>query len=766
MSTEPPNTTTNMLSVSSKKTERIVWTPYLREYISNGYAEHPDLYTDDFRVLDELRNDCIYMETNQKALNRLIKYYAQLVFISAKFPIDVGIEFPWYLTFGEGQKPVSHRNMNYEKACVLYSIGAVYSQLGNAENRSTTEGIKRACNYFQHAAGCFQLLLDTIVPEMRIPPTIDMSPYALQTLINLMLAQAQECVWQKAAMDQLRDGTIARLAIKIAEYYDAACELASNSSISNVYPKCWLTHMQIKALHFNAAAQFRKSCECISQDKYGEEVARLQIASEFVKRAFDLRQNKAAAAAPSVMNDLRSLQQIISTNLARAEKDNDVIYLESIPLPSALPAILKTQMVKAQAPTEIADPVSLMHDKDLPHPVIGLPLFQKLVPFAVHQAASVYVDRKERLIKEDIIHKLDELNSVYHSSIESLHLPALLATTETSTGLPESIMQQAAEVRSGGGSQALYDMWEQVQKASSKNADILEDAFNALDEEHEADEALRSRYTTEWQRPESHILTQQLAAQGQKHRQTLTSAQKADLIVRNKLDTWANIIDVLCLTREELENSIPSSEGNSPSDSLMRIKKLVQDMNQHIRVRKDLVDQARKASNADDISPALLKKAAELTAKSPIIKIEAAQFEDLFVDELRKYDKFIMTVDQEDEQQSTILRQLNDAYHQYKARMNDQSSGAKREKALQNLNQAYFKYKEIKTNLTEGLKFYRDHAKGLNTFCDTCRDYCYRRQSESEQIMRKLSLGLDNLSLQDHEQQQQHQQQQKSWSRW
>ncbi|KAL9555893.1 hypothetical protein PS6_002611 [Mucor atramentarius] len=749
MSTEPPNTTTNMLSVSSKKTERIVWTPYLREYISNGYAEHPDLYTDDFRVLDELRNDCIYMETNQKALNRLIKYYAQLVFISAKFPIDVGIEFPWYLTFGEGQKP-----------------GAVYSQLGNAENRSTTEGIKRACNYFQHAAGCFQLLLDTIVPEMRIAPTIDMSPYALQTLINLMLAQAQECVWQKAAMDQLRDGTIARLALKIAEYYDAACELASNSSISNVYPKCWLTHMQIKALHFNAAAQFRKSCECISQDKYGEEVARLQIASEFVKRAFDLRQNK-AAAAPSVMNDLRSLQQIISTNLARAEKDNDVIYLESIPLPSALPAILKTQMVKAQAPTEIADPVSLMHDKDLPHPVIGLPLFQKLVPFAVHQAASVYVDRKERLIKEDIIHKLDELNSVYHSSIESLHLPALLATTETSTGLPESIMQQAAEVRSGGGSQALYDMWEQVQKASSKNADILEDAFNALDEEHEADEALRSRYTTEWQRPESHILTQQLAAQGQKHRQTLTSAQKADLIVRNKLDTWANIIDVLCLTREELENSIPSNEGNSPSDSLMRIKKLVQDMNQHMRVRKDLVDQARKASNADDISPALLKKAAELTAKSPIIKIEAAQFEDLFVDELRKYDKFIMTVDQEDEQQSTILRQLNDAYHQYKARMNDQSSGAKREKALQNLNQAYFKYKEIKTNLTEGLKFYRDHAKGLNTFCDTCRDYCYRRQSESEQIIRKLSLGLDNLSLQDHEQQQQHQQQQqKNWSRW
>ncbi|KAI7906676.1 BRO1 domain-containing protein [Cokeromyces recurvatus] len=81
--------TTNMLACKPKKTERITWTPYLREYISNGYAEHPDLYTDDFRLLDELRNDCIYIEANEKSLNRLIKYYAQLVFISTKFPIDV-----------------------------------------------------------------------------------------------------------------------------------------------------------------------------------------------------------------------------------------------------------------------------------------------------------------------------------------------------------------------------------------------------------------------------------------------------------------------------------------------------------------------------------------------------------------------------------------------------------------------------------------------------------------------------------------------------
>lgn len=267
---------------------------------------------------------------------------------------------------------------------------------------------------------------------MRVSPTADMSPYALQTLINLMLAQAQECVWQKAAMDGLRDGTIARLSLKISEFYDAACEFATNSSIQNIYPKVWIAHMQIKALHFNAAAQFRKSCECISQDKYGEEVSRLQVASDYVRRAFEIirltgygssgnssNSRTSGGGSVAVVNDLKSLQQILATNLARAEKDNDVIYLELVPLPSALPAILKTQMVKAIAPPEVSDPVSLMLNNEvrgdsLPHPVIGLPLFQKLVPFAVHQAASVYVDRKERVIKEDIINKLEELTGVYH----------------------------------------------------------------------------------------------------------------------------------------------------------------------------------------------------------------------------------------------------------------------------------------------------------------------------------------------------------------
>jgi programmed cell death 6-interacting protein len=42
-----------------------------------------------------------------------------------------------------------------------------------------------------------------IIPEMRITPPLDMSSETLNVLINTMLAQAQECFWQKAVHGEL-----------------------------------------------------------------------------------------------------------------------------------------------------------------------------------------------------------------------------------------------------------------------------------------------------------------------------------------------------------------------------------------------------------------------------------------------------------------------------------------------------------------------------------------------------------------------------------
>lgn len=204
------------------------------------------------------------------------------------------------------------------------------------------------------------------------------------------------------------------------------------------------------------------------------------------------------------------------------------------------------------------------------------------------------------------------------------------------------------------------------------------------------------------------MFTAEIVSQGQQHRNTLMSAQKADQIVYRKLDTWAKIIDILALPEQELEQSVPGSESSESAshgrEAVEQLRRLMDEMDEHLVMRRQIIDKAKRISNADDISPALLKKAAQLTAKSPVIKIDPAQFEELFAEELRKYDDLLMQIDQQDERQGQILRELAQVHQEYCTARENESATAKRERALQNLSQAYQKFVEIRNNLQEGLK--------------------------------------------------------------
>jgi programmed cell death 6-interacting protein len=138
-----------------------------------------------------------------------------------------------------------------------------------------------------------------------------------------MLAQAQECFWQKAVLDQMKDGLIARLANQVSEFYDQALTAGMNST--NVSGD-WITHVNAKKLHFYAASQYRKSMDAVAgvgRSDYGEEVARLHEALRTVNKALE-RKN---FLGRGVREDLLGLQAILQRDSDRAEKDNDLIYL-------------------------------------------------------------------------------------------------------------------------------------------------------------------------------------------------------------------------------------------------------------------------------------------------------------------------------------------------------------------------------------------------------------------------------------------------------
>lgn len=206
---------------------------------------------------------------------------------------------------------------------VLFNLAVLYSQLALASNRSSTEGLKTAANYFSQAAGVLKHVKDAILPELRMAtPPEDMDESSLESLMQLQLAQSQECFWQKAVVDGYKDASISKVAARVSDLYNLAGEAAMKSEAIS---SAWIHHMSAKHHHFAAAAQYRAACDCLEKRKYGEEVARLTDAVTCVNEG--LKESRGGYLGKAVLDDLNGLKKRVEEDLKRAEKDNDVIYL-------------------------------------------------------------------------------------------------------------------------------------------------------------------------------------------------------------------------------------------------------------------------------------------------------------------------------------------------------------------------------------------------------------------------------------------------------
>lgn len=165
--------------------------------------------------------------------------------------------------------------------------------------------------------------------------------------------------------------------------------------------------MNFKRWHFAAASQYRKSCDDLGSNRYGDELGRLKIAELNIKRASDVSKK---GVSPHIISDLESLRKVIQTNVTRASKDNDLIYLEPVTSASNLPPIPGADMVKVMLPPQIANPIPLLRLE--PAPALGNPLFRELVPYGVHIAISIYDDRKDEHVRERISERLNELDVI------------------------------------------------------------------------------------------------------------------------------------------------------------------------------------------------------------------------------------------------------------------------------------------------------------------------------------------------------------------
>ncbi|RAH74625.1 putative pH signal transduction protein PalA [Aspergillus aculeatinus CBS 121060] len=750
----------NILQIPFRRSHPVSLNDAITQYISSKYDQRPDMFAEDLLIIDRLRSEAINVqEAHVSGISRLVTYAAQLKWLGGKFPVDVGVEFPWYPAFGfNTSRPISQNNLRYELANIIYNLAALYSQLAFSVNRTTADGLKQACNYFCQAAGVLVHLRCDILPDLRTSPPEDMDEMTLQSLEQLLLAQAQECFWQKAVKDGLKDASIARLAAKVSDFYaDAGDHAVKSNAIS---PE-WIHHMTAKHHHFAAAAQYRQSLDCLEKRKYGEEVARLKDSELCVNEAL----KESRWINRTVLGDLQGLKSRVTEDLKRAEKDNDIIYLNPVPPKSELKLIDRACMVAAKAPSQVTDAVSMLGESG----PLGQPLFTKLVPYAVHIAASIYSDRRDRLVNERIIGELETMTDKLRDLLSSLNLPGSLQALEKPLGLPPTLVSHAEEMRQQDGLYRLRRSLEDTAKVKGNDRAVYTEGVELLAAEKAEDDASRRRYGTDrWTRASSEEAASKLYTTSREIEGYFTSAQSSDNLVEQKLKASEAVFRVLTGTNRDLELYVPSSRRAAiPPEverEVTRLRGCLSEVNRLESRRKRQVQALKDKARADDISRALTKETARLEREFPMQPIQASQFEDLFEEQLRLYDTDLQMVAEEQQGQDQLASRICEANRAFSRAHTGDASTKERERALQELENGYLKYKEIISNIEVGRKFYNDLAKIVGRFRDDCKAFVHKRRMEASQIEADISSAAAMASLNISPPIRQQQQQQPSYT--
>jgi programmed cell death 6-interacting protein len=188
-----------MLTVPEKKPYSVDLHKFLRDHISANFSSHDASASErELSLVRQMRSDLEKQQNSSPAsrLDLLLRYYRATSVIEIRLGPVNSIPFTWYDAFRSNKKS-SLKSIDFEKAALLFNIGAVHSQIGSMAERDTVEGRKISYAEFQKAACVFRLLKENSVAGA----TVDLTVECAGMLETLMLAQAQECMFDKVIAD-------------------------------------------------------------------------------------------------------------------------------------------------------------------------------------------------------------------------------------------------------------------------------------------------------------------------------------------------------------------------------------------------------------------------------------------------------------------------------------------------------------------------------------------------------------------------------------
>ncbi|KAK4046692.1 bck1-like resistance to osmotic shock [Microbotryomycetes sp. JL201] len=753
-----------LIAVPRKVTQDVDFAPQLRSVITRTYGEKPDAYNDELAQLNRARQDALRGSAGSDATARdlLYKYFGQLEMLELRFP-ELRVPFPWSDAFT--QVKISQLSLAYEKASVIFNIGATLSSLASSSTRSSPEGLKRAFHSFRCAAGMFTYINDNFLHA----PSTDLSREVVKLLVGLMTAQATEVFIETMGPATQKGANLrSKLCMQTSSVYASIVEEVKEYVTKGVFSREWSLLIQasatleVKVKYFASLAQYHRSNADTAASKYGEALARLNIAETTAKEAYRLSQafsasfsstamtNSIAADAPAALLELtKTHMNLVSDTRAKAQKENDIVYNEVVPTEASLPVIEKGK--------EVAEPIPI-HDVYASaevQKIVGPDLFQKLVPLSVHESASMYSEEQAKLVRAET-EKIDVADGELQAALEYMGLPASLERFRSGisgqAGLADPGPQVRGwmdEVRQQEGQGRIDDLFRRIDMLKNTVSRNLDKAAHDLDTESRECEAMRVKYGHLWEQQPASPLTRSYRQDIKSHRGSLEQASASDAQAQGLWDAAKRDVALL-LDSSALNRAFAEAVGSSsqPDNSLLdtdlneeeeqetrkRVEAISEDLSRLSKIKREraeVLKDLKEKVQADDISHILILNRKGSAAVEP----------QLFATELEKFrphqQRIMAAIHQQQQtlsEVSTDFKALQGGSKAKEAQGRWAEAEMHKRDLVSRLGRAAQAYADVREGLKKGVQFYQDLNELVDGLTEQVSSYLQSRENERSEM--------------------------------
>ncbi|XP_041978295.1 rhophilin-2 isoform X2 [Aricia agestis] len=250
-----------MIPLGLKETKEIDFREPFKDFILEHYSEDALAYEEPISDFMDMRQAIRTPVRSTAGVALLFKYYNQLYYIERRFfPPDrsLGVYFEWFDSLTG--VPSCQRTVAFEKACVLFNIAGIYTQIGAKQERNTCAGLDGAVDALLRAAGTLRYIHENFTNA----PSVDLAADTLLVLGALMTAQARECLLHKLQL-QAREASGERLDLdmcldlaqesaQLAATYRQLYDKMQTEAVFNYVPYSWVSLVHVKTEFYKALA--------------------------------------------------------------------------------------------------------------------------------------------------------------------------------------------------------------------------------------------------------------------------------------------------------------------------------------------------------------------------------------------------------------------------------------------------------------------------------------------------------------------------------